>query len=233
MFFPFHHQPSFPTTTISPSHHQQPCSSPLPTMLITTTALCDCPRTPMTTNDCSTTMTSQKMKMATHKWQPTPTPQTTAWTHEQTWAVTSPGESMHPSLPFISFIRNTGATSQLVTWQPNDEWRHCQCCHSLLLLISDATVSIPCPTFVPIHLTETQDTDNLAQWRNMDMGWRRGHKMRMWPRQEAMRTCNKDRTTMTHGDDDTRWWWYMVTRQQQHFPFHITPTPLPLTSPSL
>jgi len=159
----FHHQPSFPITTISPSHHHQPCSSPLPTMLITTTTLHDCPRMPTTTNNCSTTTTGQKTKTATNKRQPMPTPRTTAWTHEQTQAVTSPGESTCPSLPFISFIWNTGATSGLVTWQPNDERRHCQHHCLLLLLISDTMVSIPHPTFVPIHLAETQDDDNLAQ----------------------------------------------------------------------
>ena len=109
----------------------------------------------------------------------------------------------------------------LVMWQPNDEqwcWQHC--C-SLLFLISDTTVSITCPMFVPIHLAETQDDDNPAQQHNADMRWQRGHKTRMWPRQEAMRTC----------DEDT--WGHMATRRRQHFPFHITPTSLPLTSPSL
>jgi len=159
----------FPPPTIV-SHHHHLSFPPPPTMLVTTTTLHDCPWTPMTTNDRSATMTGQKTKMATSKRQPMPTPRMTAWTHKQTWAVTSPGESTRPSSPFISFIQNTGATLQLVTWQPNDEWQHCQLRRSLLLLISDTTVSIPHPTFIPIHLTETQDDNNLAQWRDVDMG---------------------------------------------------------------
>jgi len=148
------HSHSFLPTTISPSHHHQPCLSLPPTMLVTTTTLHDCPQTPMTTNDHSTTTTSQKMKMATHKLQPTPTPRMMAWTHEQTWAVTSPGESTCPSLSFISFIQNTGAMLQLVMWQPNDEQRCWQHCHSLLLLILDTMVSIPCPTLERAELTQ-------------------------------------------------------------------------------
>ena len=102
------HGYSFLPTTSSPSHHHQPCSSLLPTMLVTTTAFHDCPQMPTATNDHSTTMTGQKMKTATHKLQLTPTPQTTAWTHKWIQAVTSPGESTCLSSPFISFIWNTG-----------------------------------------------------------------------------------------------------------------------------
>jgi len=132
----------FPPPTIV-SHHHHLSFPPPPTMLVTTTALRDCPWMPMTTNDRSATMTGQKTKTATNKRQPMPTPRTMAWTHERTWVVTSPGESTRSSSPFISFIWNTGATSQLVTWQPNDErwrWQHR---HLLLLLILDTTVSIP------------------------------------------------------------------------------------------
>ena len=56
----------FPPPTII-SHHHQPCSSLPPTTLVTTTALCDCPQTPTTTNDCRATMTGQKTKMAANK----------------------------------------------------------------------------------------------------------------------------------------------------------------------
>jgi len=49
------------------SYHHQPCLSPLPTMLITTTALRNCPQMPMSTNDHTATTTRQKTKTAAHK----------------------------------------------------------------------------------------------------------------------------------------------------------------------
>jgi len=118
------------------------------------------------------------------------------------------------------------------------KWRTTTLATSLLLIL-DTTVSIPCPTFIPIHLAETQDDNN--QHNNATWTWdddedtRRGcGQDRRWRGQDDKDTWRWGHTATTiHGNNDAWWWQYTATRWRQHFPFHITPTPLPLTSPSL
>ena len=73
-------------------------------------------------------------------------------------------------------------------------------------------------------MMRTQDEDVAKTGGDKDMQQGQDNKDMWWQQHTA---------TTIHGNNDTWQQQCTVTRQQQHFPFHITPTPLPLRSPSL
>jgi len=187
-----------------PRHHNQPTNED------------DCPQT----------------KTAAHKWQQMllPGSQIMARTHEQTWVATCPGEQAPSSSPHSLLIRNPGATSWTVMWQPNNErWPML----SFIVAVYFWHHGEHPPSHIhpnPLHWdtgqwrTDTGDieprwakdavqtcdedndltvrcNDNTGKWGD-DGAWRWQHVMMTWPghRAEGTMTHDNQEMTMTHAD---------------------------------